>query len=62
MEKETDGELDFLDTLLKRSNKKISVLVYRKPMHPVNNSTTVLTTKQVARKVLLPCCVIEDLP
>ena len=62
MEKETDGELDFFDTLLKRSNEKISVLVYRNPMHPVNTYTTVLTTKQVARKVLLPSCVIEHLP
>ena len=33
MEEESNGELAFLDTLLKRSNRKISVLVYRKPTH-----------------------------
>ena len=33
MEEDINGELAFLDTLLKRNNGKISVLVYRKPMH-----------------------------
>ena len=33
MEEESDGELAFLDTLLKRNNGKISVLVYRKHTH-----------------------------
>ena len=33
MEEESNGELAFLDTLLKRNNGKISVLVYRKPTH-----------------------------
>ena len=33
MEKESNGELAFLDTLLKLSNDEISVLVYRKPTH-----------------------------
>ena len=33
MEKESNGELAFLDTLLKRNNGEISVLVYRKPTH-----------------------------
>ena len=33
MEKESNGELAFLDTLLKRNNGQISVLVYRKPSH-----------------------------
>ena len=32
-EEETNGELAFLDTLLKRNNGEISVLVYRKPTH-----------------------------
>ena len=31
MEEEINGELAFLDTLLKRNNVKISVMVYRKP-------------------------------
>ena len=33
MEEESNGELAFLDTLLKRNNAEISVLVYRKPTH-----------------------------
>ena len=33
MEEESNGELAFLDTLLKRNNGEISVLVYRKSTH-----------------------------
>ena len=33
MEEESNGELTFLDTLLKRNNGEISILVYRKPTH-----------------------------
>ena len=33
MEEESNGELAFLDTLLKWNNGEISVLVYRKPRH-----------------------------
>ena len=33
MGEESNGELAFLDTLLKRNNREISVLVYRKPTH-----------------------------
>ena len=33
MEEESNRELAFLDTLLKRNNGKISVLIYRKPTH-----------------------------
>ena len=33
MEEESNGELAFLDTLLKRNNGEISVMVYRKPTH-----------------------------
>ena len=33
MDKESNGELAFLDTLLKRNDGKISVLVYRKSTH-----------------------------
>ena len=33
MEEERNGELGFLDTLLKQKNGEISVLVYRKPTH-----------------------------
>ena len=33
MEEESNGELAFLDTLLKHNNGQISLLVYRKPTH-----------------------------
>ena len=33
MEEESNGELAFLDTLLKRNNGEISVMVYRKATH-----------------------------
>ena len=33
MEEESNGELALLDTLLKRNNGEISVLIYRKPTH-----------------------------
>ena len=33
MEEESNVELAFLDSLLKRNNEEISVLVYRKPTH-----------------------------
>ena len=33
MKEESNRELTFLDTLLKRNNGEISVLVYRKPAH-----------------------------
>ena len=33
MEEESNGELTVFDTLLKRNNREISVLIYRKPTH-----------------------------
>ena len=33
MDQESNGELAILDTLLKRNNVEITVLVYRKPTH-----------------------------
>ena len=33
IEEESNGKLAFLDTLLKRNNGEISVMVYRKPTH-----------------------------
>ena len=33
MEEESNGELALLETLLKRNNGEISVLVFRKPTH-----------------------------
>ena len=62
MEQERNGELAFLDTLLKRNNGNISVLVYRKPMHTEQYYTRALITKQAAKKVLLPPCLIEHIP
>ena len=47
MEEESNGELVFLNTLLKHSNGKISVLVYGKPTETDETYTTVLTTKHV---------------
>ena len=61
MEEESNRELAFLDTLLKWNNGEISVLVYRKPTL-TNTYTTALTTKQVARKVLFPPCLIKHIP
>ena len=36
MEEESNGELAFLDTLLKRNNGKISVMVNRKPTQHID--------------------------
>ena len=33
MDEESNGELAFLDTLLKKNNEEISVLLYRKPRY-----------------------------
>ena len=33
MEQQSNGELAFLDTLLKQNNERISVLGYKKPTH-----------------------------
>ena len=62
MEEESNGELAFLDTLLKRNNGEISVLVYRTLYILTNTYTTALTIKQVERKALLSPCLIEHIP
>ena len=61
MEEESNGELAFLDTLLKWNNGEISVLVIGSLHILTNTYTTDLTTKQVARKVLFPPCLIEHI-
>ena len=62
MEEESNGELAFLDILLKRNNGEISVW-YIGSLHILTNTyTTALTIKQVARKVLFPLCLIEHIP
>ena len=60
MEEENNGELAFLDTLLKRNNEEISVFLYRKPTH-ADTYTTALTIKQVARKVLFTSCLVDHI-
>ena len=62
MEEESNGELAFLDTLLKQNNGEISVLVYRSLYILTNTYTTALATKQIERKVLFPPCLIEHIP
>ena len=61
MEEESNGELAFLDTLLKRSNGEI-LNWYVGSLHILtSNCTTALTTKQAAGKVLFPSCLIEHI-
>ena len=58
LEEERNGELAFLDILLKRNNGEISV-----SLHILTNTyTTTLTTKQVAKKLLFPPFLIEHIP
>ena len=47
---------------IKQKNVKISVLVYRKPMHTDQYlyNTTALTAKQVVKKGLFPPCLMEQ--
>ena len=62
MEEESNGGLAFLDTLLKRNNEKISVLVYRKSTHTDQYIHSALTMKEIATKMLFPPCLIEHIP
>ena len=61
MEEESNGELAFLDTLLKQNNGEISVLVYRKPIHTDQYLHYSSHTKQVTRKVLFPPHLIKHI-
>ena len=62
MEEESNGELAFLDTLLKRNNGEISVLE-KGSLHILTKTyITALTAKQVTRKVLFPPCLIKHVP
>ena len=62
MEEESNWELAFLDTLLKGIMES-SLYWYIESLHILTNTyTTALTTKQVARKVLFPPCLIEHIP
>ena len=62
MEEERNGELAFLDTLLKRDNGE-TLYWYIGSLHILTNTyTTTLTIKQVARKALFPPCLIQHVP
>ena len=62
MEEKGNGELAFLGTLLKRNNGGI-LYWYIGSLHILTNTyTTARTTKQVAREVLFPPCLIEHIP
>ena len=64
MEEESNGELAFLDTLLKRNNGEISVLVCRKLTHTdqyLHYSSHHQTSCKKAKKVLFPPSLIEHI-
>ena len=44
MEEERNGELAFLDTLLKQNNGENSVLVYKKPHHQTSCNESVVSS------------------
>ena len=57
MKEKRNGQITFLDSLLKQNNGKISVLVHRKP-----TDTDQYSLKQALRKVQFPPCSIEYIP
>ena len=57
-----NGKLALIETLLKRNNEEISVLVQGSLHILTNTYTKALTTKQVARKVLFRPFLIEHIP
>ena len=59
---ESNEELAFLDTLLKRNDGKISALVYRKPTHADQYLHYSTQNQKIARKVLFPSRLIEHIP
>ena len=59
-DEESNGELAFLETLLKRNNEKI--FVSESPRILTNTFTTAFPTKQVARMALFSPCLIEHIP
>ena len=61
MEEERNAELAFPDTLLKRNNAEISVLVYRKPTH-TDQYLNYSSHHQTSCNVLLPPCLVENIP
>ena len=63
MVEEIKGELAFLDTLMKRKIAVASLQWHIESLRILANTyTTALATKQVARIVLFPTCLMEDIP
>ena len=62
MEEESNGELAFLDTLLKRNNGEISVLVYRKPTHTDQYLYYSSHHQTSCKESVFPSCLIEHIP
>ena len=62
MEEESNGEIAFLDTLLKWNNGEISLLVYKKPTRTHQYLHYSYHNQQASRKVLLPRGLIEHIP
>ena len=62
MEKESNGGLTFLETLLKWDYGKISLFVHRKYTHTDQYLPTALTTKKVEGKALFPDFSIKPIP
>ena len=62
MEEESNAELVFLDTLLNIIMERSLYWYVGSLRILTNNCNTALTTKQVARKLLLHHCLIEYIP
>ena len=62
MEEESNGELVFLDTLLKWNNVKISLLVYSKPTHTYQYLHYSTHHQTSCKEVLFSLCLIECIP
>ena len=62
MEEESYEELAFLETLFKQSMERSLYWYIGNILILTNTYTTGLTTKKIARKVLFPPFLIEDIP
>ena len=62
MEEETNWQLAFLGTLLKRNNWEISVLVYKKPTQTDQNLHYSSHHQASCKESVAPPCLIEHIP
>ena len=62
MEKEINAEPAFLDTLLKRNNGEISVLVYRRPTHTDQYLHYSSHHQTSCKESVVPLCLIQHIP